>query len=126
MSFHIQDSEHKEHAVVKRRQSVIFLPLPPPPLLIAFVHLYAVHHHFRQRSSGGLDCLVFAGVVKYGVMPAVFLMFMQRQQQTKQQNACEACADAEFSLPASSCCSSNANIRVALLYAPTCERATTT
>lgn len=101
MSFQIQDTEHKEHAVVKCKQSRVFSSLhPTPPLLIAFVHLYAAHHHFRQRSSGGLDCLVFVGVVKYIVMPAVFLMFMQRQHQTKQRNPCKACAVAEFSLSA--------------------------
>lgn len=83
MSFQIQGTEH---AAVKCRQSRVFSSLHPTlPLLIAFVHLYTVHHHFRQRSSGGLDCLVFVGVVKYIVIPAVSLMFMQRQHQTKQQ-----------------------------------------
>lgn len=99
-------------------------PLLPP--LIAFVHLYTVHHHLRQRSSGGRDCLVFVGVVKYIVIPAVFLMFMQRQHQTKQQNPCRACGVAEFSLPAflpvSSCCRSEARFHAALLYTPTCVR----
>lgn len=106
---------------MKCRQSHAFSSLYPPlPLLIAFVRLYTVHHHFRQRSSGGLDCLVFVGVVKYIGMPAVFLMFMQRQHQTKQQHPCKACAVAEFSLPAflpdSLCCSSNATVISMLPY----------
>lgn len=74
---------------MKCGQSHVFSSFyPTVPLLIALVHLYAVHHRLRQPSLGPLDCLVFAGLVKYIAMPAVFLMFMQRQRQTKQRNPC--------------------------------------
>lgn len=86
LEFPNHDTEYKDHAGVKCRQSHVFSSLyPTVPLLIAFAHLYTVHHRLRQSSLEPLDCLVFAGVVKYIAMPAVFLMFTQRRHKQSRE-----------------------------------------